>query len=397
MTSLEAVLSKDETIFVRIETPRWTAFRTFVFAFAVIFKFIDPFLGFLPGRFVLYLGVLMVLSLFSLYASRPSQKAYLTFAFLYVLSVLLLVLGESGIPYSVFVAASIYKLGYRKCMRRAFWIGYFSLILTMVLSFVLGINSQYNNIAGSFLENRYTLGFSSPNTPGTLIMLLFALSLCGKGKLDWKSLLLFAVTIFAVYLFTKSRTMIFTMALFLIFYLPACFLLKWKKSWVLFAMIPILFTLGSYLLGIFFMDGQINHLLSGRPNLFHYYIYNRSPVLVSVEDDPSLAGYYLDNLFLADIYRLTIVSLLVLFVLSFVAFSMMRKCCLKKTYQGIALAFFMLMIGSMSESFLATNFNAAYAGFFYFIALAQEKGGILSLVRKADETLGEIPALENWQ
>ena len=162
-------------------------------------------------------------------------------------------------------------------------------------------------------------------------MLLFALSLCGKGKLDWKSLLLFAVTIFAVYLFTKSRTMIFTMALFLIFYLPACFLLKWKKSWVLFAMIPILFTLGSYLLGIFFMDGPINHLLSGRPNLFHYYIYNRSPVLVSVEDDPSLAGYYLDNLFLADLDRRPNARVHGLDEPSYLAISQMRKRSLKTT------------------------------------------------------------------
>ncbi len=377
---------KASKVFVLLPSREWTLFRTFVFAFAVLFKFIDPFLGFIPGRFTLYLGLLMILSLFSLSGARPSRKASLSFAFLYLLSLVLLVLGESGIPYCVFFAASIYRLGYRKSMRRAFWIGFAALLFTCFVCFAFGINAQYNTLHGSFLENRYGLGFSSPNTPGTLVMLLLALYLCGYGRLDRRGIVLFSVTIATLYLFTKSRTMVFTFLLFALCYFPAIWLTKRKKGWLFFALLPILCTLASFLLGLCFSEGPVNHLLSGRPALFRYYIENRLPVLSSVEDDPSLAGYYLDNLFLVDIYRRTILALFFLFALSFLGFFVLARKVPSSLYRSIALSFLMLMIGSMSESFLATNFNASYVGLIYFLVLSRERGGTLTLLRLCERT-----------
>lgn len=377
-------MKKAERVFI-VSSKKRSSFRTFVFGFAVIFKFIDPLLSFLPGRFTFYLGVLMILSFFSLLGARPSRKVFLSFCILYLLSALLLILGESGISYCIFFTASIYRLGFQKCMRQSFLIGLIALFFTILICFAFDINAQYNTIYGAFLKNRYSLGFSSPNTPGTLVMLLLALYLCGYGRLDKKGIVIFSLMISTLYLFTKSRTMVFTFLIFMICYFPALLVAKKKYGWLLFALLPILFTIASYLLGFFFSSGPVNDLLSGRPALFRYYIENRLPVFSSVENDPSLVGYYLDNLFLVDIYRKTILALLFRFALAVYGFYILAKKVPFFLYKGISLSFLMLMISSMSESFLTTNFNAAYVGLLYFFALSQEQGGILKLLQKTEK------------
>lgn len=367
----------------------WLVVRYIILILGVSFKFIEPFLDSLDARFTIFLGCFMLLSLISFSLSRPLIRQRNNFLFFYILAIVLLILGEPGIPYCIFMAAALFSVGIKRGIKIIFFSSLFFLLFTCFVCYYFEINSEYNLINGNTI--RYSLGFSSPNTPSIYLLTILSTYFCWKKKITVFYLFIFIVLFLGFNYFTKSRTMLYTALITLIFYFPILFLLKWKKAWIVVSCFPVLFFLITILLTMFFHNTQINNLLSGRLELFYQYLTTMNPTIFSKNKE--LSQFYLDNLFLFYIYRRTILAFVVLLFISFLGTKRIYNYFSASFFGGFSLAFFLLMLASVYESFLDNTFNICFVILIYAICCYTPKKDVLlfvhSLIKAMPKEIGE--------
>lgn len=333
-------------------------FTFFVLVFAGAFKFIEPFIYSIDNRNTYFVMILLVLTgLVSLLKSNGTKKLNYIIAAL-IISCISLVMTDMGLAYSICVGVILSQVPLKKGLKIFLFSGLIFMFVDIFAGEVLGYNNEYFLLRqdGSI---RHTLAFNQPNILPSLYLVLVAgfLIIIKKNKL--LRFFLLGILAFYIYSLTISRTFILALLVMLVAYFPIKRISKTKKFYILIPLTFILFTIFSFLLGTVFNIQRLNDLLSGRPYYYNLYISNGTIAWLSGFFMSYPDSWYLDNYFLYLIYRTSFIVFLFLSVGYVYIFIKAKSCYTPSTFFRISLSFVLLMIYSMTESFLALTYNPA--------------------------------------
>ena len=328
---------------------------TLILFLAGIFKFIEPFFYFIDNRNTFFMLLLVSLTLFLVLTRSFGTRYFDLKIILLFIACILLVVGDMGIPYSICVAISLSYLPLKKGLRILLISG----LVFFALPGLLGINSEYIQYRydGSI---RYNLGFEHPNTPPTLFLILFSGFILTIDKHKIIKYILLSVLAIFIYKLTDSRTFLISLIATAIIALPLYFLNRWKHFYKLMIASYLIFTILSFLIGTVFNTEFFNQILSGRPYYFNWYITNGGISWISERFINIPENMYLDNLFLAQIYMVGVPSFVTALGIIYFGFKTSRLVYTNEFFYKISLSYFLLLIGSLSESFLTIYFCPAY-------------------------------------
>ncbi len=341
----------------RIQASDILAWFTLIIAGA--FKFVEPWFSFVDNRNTYFMMVLLVLTGLTVLFKIKSDRAFTNRVILLVISVCTLIIGDMGIAYSVCVAIIISYLPFKRAMSLFLIVGLVLLLFNIFCHFVFDFKVEANTISSTGVL-RHSLGFDYPNTGPILFLLLVSgfVLVINKHKILWYTLL--TILTLLLYCWTISRTFLISMILLLAAFIPVALLARTKKLYLLIPTLFIVFTIFSFMLGTIFDNAFFNRLLSGRPYYFMLYIKNNSIAYISGRFYTFDSTWYLDNLFLYLLYRVGLPVYILSFGGIYYLFYKAKRIYSTSFFTKLCLSFTLLMIASISENFLALDFNPAY-------------------------------------
>lgn len=323
------------------------------------FKFIEPFFYFIDNRNTYFMLVLLLLTSILVFVKQCNSRTFNLRISLLIISAILLVIGEMGIPYSICLGVVVSTLPIKKALKILLFCGLFLLFFDFLCFFLFDLNSQYFMISSSG-EMRVALGFNHPNSVAFIYLILLSgfIMIIDKHKIFYYGLLS-ALALF-IFHFTKSRTFIFSIALCLVAAIPTYFFAKSKKMYLIIPSVFIIFTIISIVLGTVFNIQVLNDLLSGRPYYYNLFIENGTVAWISGRFLVYPEDWYLDNLFLTLIYMVGMPVLIISIIGAFYLFFISKKVFPAAFFIKLSISFLLLMIASISESYLTSIYNPAY-------------------------------------
>lgn len=355
----------------------------FTLLIAGAFKFIEPFFYFIDNRNTYFMIILLVLTGFNVIFNSTSKKDFNLKVSLLIVACALLVLGDMGLPYSICIAIVISTLPFKKALSIVLVTGLLLLIVDSCANIFFGFNSEYNFVGNSG-DLRLSLGFSHPNTGPTYFIILFSgfiLSINRHKALKYGALLLLSLFIFR---FTISRSSILAIAITAILAIPIYFLAQSKRCYMLIPCIFPAFAIVSFLLGTIFNIQLTNDILSGRPYYYSLFIDNGSIAWITGRFITYPLDWYLDNLYLSLIYRISVIDFLLCAIGIFPLFKIAKQTMNSDLFFKLSLSFVLLMITSLTGDFLTTIYSPIYILLIVSLLKYENNKSFYCLIRTTD-------------
>lgn len=233
------------------------------------------------------------------------------------------------------------------------------LLITLITFYLMTISCYFLNIFnpvgtpdhfkdyGYFVLKRYNLGFYHPNNPMMLLLSMIFLFYYIYDKIISKKIMsiLFIVLSTIVFCLTISRTSYLLIFLFCgEILIPDKYIEKLRGIFYIESVVIIFI---SCFLPIFYINKKLDFILSGRLELFRYYLKNNTiSLLGNKEIVHSYSTYPLDNVYLRVLFENGIIGISILIFIIWITLNVLFK---YKNYKAIRILS-IILIYSLTES-----------------------------------------------